>query len=131
VCDGLSVNFNPVELDEGGDYTGPHFFPGKMTYPDVRLERSITSESWSTVRDWLREVRTKWINYDGESAPYQGDPVTIMLYGSAAQQGNAIVVAVWNLANAIPISWTGPSLSAKSGEFATEKLVLRHQGLLD
>lgn len=40
-------------------------------------------------------------------------------------------VATWVLRNAIPQSWQGPTLSAKSGDVAIEKLVLNHRGFLE
>jgi phage tail-like protein len=39
-------------------------------------------------------------------------------------------VTSWVLRNAIPQSWQGPALTAKSGDVAIEKLVLNHRGFL-
>jgi phage tail-like protein len=94
-------------------------------------------------------------NPPGGSSPqkpgFQGTVVTISLWCSlieppgAGAAGKALPKAVtagpgkepprevarWELRNVIPQSWQGPTMSAKSGDVAIEKLVLNHRGFLD
>lgn len=130
LCSGLGVNFKHETYNEGGVYEYPRLLPGTMEYTDVTLERPIDAASFKKVQDWLTDVRNKWIY--GDATKYHGDSVTITLYGTAANDdGKTLqVVATWTLLNALPMSWTGPSLNAETNKVATEKLILKHQGFL-
>jgi phage tail-like protein len=127
-CGGLSVTFKPdTAPKEGGAYDSPLYFPGEVEYGDVTLERAMEATDSNKVREWLGTVVTRWINWDGSGPVYQGEPVVITLYDS---RGGTTAVAEWELSNAIPKSWSGPTLSGKSNEVAIERLVLMHQGFL-
>lgn len=128
VCSGLGVNFKHETYNEGGVYEYPRLLPGTMEYTDVTLERPIDAASFKTVQDWLTDVRNKWIY--GDATKYKGDSVTITLYGTAGNGRKLDKVADWTLLNALPMSWTGPSMNAETNKVATEKLVLKHQGFL-
>jgi phage tail-like protein len=129
-CSGLAVTFNHETYDEGGTYEYQRLLPGRLAYSDVTLERAITSESWRVVQAWLVEVRDKWVN--GDATTYQGGNVTITLFGPATNGVDKVLPVVsWTLRAVLPVSWSGPSLAARSNEVATERLVLRHQGFLE
>jgi phage tail-like protein len=127
-CTGLAVNFKHESYNEGGVYDYPRLMPGTMEYSDVSLERPIDATSFTTMQAWLTEVRDKWVY--GDATKYQGDSVTITLFGTVANGDGLAQVAQWTLLNALPVSWTGPTLSADANKVATEKLVLKHQGFL-
>jgi phage tail-like protein len=127
-CKGLAVNFNHETYDEGGFYEHPRLFPGRVTYGDIVLERAITNDSWQVVQGWLTDVQQRWVN--GDPTTYTGNTAEIVLYGSAASQGRVAKIAWWTLSNVLPVSWSGPMLSARSNDVAIETLTIRHQGFL-
>lgn len=127
-CTGLGVTFKHETYDAGGMYDVPVVLPGRIEYSDVTLERPITSDSNATVMQWLQNVRDQWVY--GTPGQYKREPVTITMYGVLVSDNSAAPVATWTLVNALPVSWTGPTLSADSSKVATEKLVLRHEGFL-
>lgn len=130
-CGNLGLTLKPEEHRQGGNYEYAELFPGEITYQQVTLERAVEPKSADAVQDWLRSVVSDWINAEeGGSTknPRQvGSTVTITLF--SAYDGKP--VQTWRLRNAIPVSWTGPSLNATSEQIATEKLVLVHEGFLD
>jgi phage tail-like protein len=129
-CSGLAVTFNHESYDEGGTYEYQRLLPGRMSYSDVVLERAITGRSWEVVQAWLVEVRDSWVH--GDATTYQGGNATITLFGPATDGVDKVLPVVsWTLRDVLPVSWTGPSLAARSNEVATERLVLRHQGFLE
>ncbi|HVV22854.1 MAG TPA: phage tail protein [Pseudonocardiaceae bacterium] len=127
-CQGLAVTFNHETYDEGGFYEHPRLFPGRVAYGDVTLERAITNDSWRVVQGWLTDVQNNWIN--GDATRYSGNTAVITLYGSSVSEGRIAKIAWWTLRDVLPVSWTGPTLSARSNEVAVEKLTIRHQGFL-
>lgn len=128
-CTGLAVTFKHDTYDAGGSYDHTTVLPGRIEYSDVTLERPITKESNMLVMKWLADVRNNWVNGTDPST-YARQTVTITLYGNAVQGTSLTPVARWSLVNALPVSWTGPTMQADVSKVATEKLVLRHEGFL-
>jgi phage tail-like protein len=124
-CQGLSVNFAPDQLREGGQYEHPWYLPGEVTYGQVTLERAMQKGSSETVRTWLKSVMRKWITSNNTGEAYKGEPVDITLF-----DGHGVEVASWTLNNAVPVAWLGPSLSGHSNDVAIERLQFAHRGFL-
>jgi phage tail-like protein len=76
------------------------------------------------VQSWLRDVAAEW-NGSGDMSRI-GKIVMIDLLDVYQ-----VSAAHWALRNAFPISWSGPSLTAKGSEIASETLVLEHEGFLE
>lgn len=153
-CTGLKVKMETKVLRSGGEPQTPYLYPDEISYPNITLERAMDRVSAKEVRDWLETVATAWIGSDEGGASmlaaraggkpdksgFQGATVTITLFtslapntsgrGLAPQGGSTREVATWILRNAIPVEWEGPSLSAKSGDIAVERLTLMHRGFL-
>lgn len=128
-CSGLGVTFGTEQVREGGN-NDPLFLPGELGYGNITLERAVQRTDSARVQAWLQQVATDWINGPEGGAPQQqGFPVTITVYDNAGQDASQ-PVATWQLRNAVPVSWSGPTLSAKGGDVAVEKLVLAHRGFL-
>ncbi len=125
-CEGLKVEFKFDAIRSGGDYTNTHVLPTYVNYSPITLKRAVEHPHSDTVQTWLRQTAAQWQG-DG-SAAVVGKIVTIALLD--VTQDDKAPAAYWTLANAFPVSWTGPSLSAKSSEIATETLVLEHDGFL-
>ena len=125
-CSGLSVKFAPEgPVDEGGNYGAPRYLPGKISYPEVTLERAMTKEGTKKVRAWLEHQTQQWARAD----PKRGETVVIELYSGVGRGGK--VIHRWELHDAIPVCWTIPPLSTSGGgAIAMEKLTLAHGGFL-
>ncbi|WP_410574427.1 phage tail protein [Amycolatopsis sp. cmx-4-61] len=143
-CSGLGVNFGQDKVWSGGEYDAPYYVPTSIEYPQLTLERAMKVGDSGSVRVWLEDVARRWIGgMDGGAAlidpsanatGFQGNAVTITLYTSLAGDSDAArsenAVDVWVLKNAVPVSWSGPTLSSKSSDVAIERLVLAHRGFL-
>jgi phage tail-like protein len=123
-CEGLKVDFKFDEIRSGGSYASSNVLPQSVVYSPVTLRRAVEHKTSDTVQSWLREVAAEWDG--GSGRPYQGKTVVIELHDVTG-----VPVAKWQLSEAFPVSWSGPTLSAKSGDVATENLVLAHAGFLE
>jgi phage tail-like protein len=124
-CEGLKVEFKYDQVREGGDYASTYVMPKTVEYTNVTLKRAVEYPYSLIVQHWLGEVAAAWQTGD---VSLIGSPVIITLLD--AFQIPTIPAAEWILADAFPVSWTGPSMGAKSSDVATETLVLEHNGFL-
>jgi phage tail-like protein len=124
-CEGLKVEFKCDPFFEGGDYATPHLLLKNVEYAQVTLKRAVEQPYSATVQDWLGMVAAAWQAGDTSLI---GQPVVISLLDAFQLPANP--AAEWVLTDAFPVSWAGPSMTAKSTDVATETLVLRHSGFL-
>lgn len=109
---GLSVEYEVVEYQEGGENGFRHRLRGPAKQSDLTLKRGITHEG--ALFKWFRRCQ------DG-ARPLEG---TIELLGPDGKS-----VRTWSFSHAFPVKWEGPNLKSASGEIATETLVIAHRGL--
>ncbi|AUI58318.1 phage tail protein [Amycolatopsis sp. BJA-103] len=128
-CSGLDVQFAPEgPLDEAGSYDSPRYLPGKITYGKVTLERAMTTAGSLKVRRWLQQQVADWL--DGGGGPRRDRPaITVQLFSGLSPEDH--VVHTWKLRDAMPVSWSVPTLSSSGGGIAIEKLSFVHNGFLD
>jgi phage tail-like protein len=126
-CEGLKVDFKYDSIRSGGDYATSHILPQVIVFGPVTLRRAVESPYSKTVQLWLSRVAAQWQAGTGE--PNLGTTVTITMFD--VYQNPEAPAASWQLQNAFPVSWAGPSMSAKGGEIAMETLVLEHDGFLE
>ena len=112
-CSGLSVEYDILEYQEGGELTFVHKFRGGLKYPNLVLKRGVTYE----------DALVKWF-LDRPDREQRGT-VTLSLLGDDGEQ-----VRSWSFASAFPVKWSGPSFGAKSTNVATETLEICHQGFV-
>ncbi len=138
-CSGLAVALETKELRSGGEYEAPYLYPEQITYPNVKLERAMERGSSAQVRAWLEAVTRDWIGgpeggaaLAGDGSGFRGTTVTITLLTALAPgtRPDQRQVATWELQDAIPVHWQGPTLTAKNGDIAVEQLTLAHRGFL-
>jgi phage tail-like protein len=150
-CSGLAVSLGTKELRSGGEYQAPYLYPDEISYPNVRLERAMDKASSGQVRDWLEKVASDWIGSaeggasmvpakpgnTSASPGFHGTIVTITLLTALVVDSKGKPggdeqrqVASWELQDAIPVHWQGPTLTAKNGDIAIEALTLAHRGFL-
>jgi phage tail-like protein len=115
-CDGLSVDFDPVPREEGGNNDYAYYLPGQVKYTEVTLKRAVTKQHSPTVLTWLKSM----VDAD------EGQTMTIDLLGA-----DGTSVMKWSLRNVLPKKWTGPSLNAGTSAIAIETLSVVHEGFLE
>ena len=113
-CEGLTVEYEVQEYQEGGQNNYVHRLPGRCKYQNVKLTRPLDKSS-ADVASWVAGQRTKVKRSNAEIAVL--DPA-------------GEVVVQWNLNDVYPVKWTGPSLDATGNQIANETLELAHNGFL-
>jgi phage tail-like protein len=144
-CTGLSVDFHPETINEGGNYDYKPILPGQIEYHPITLERAMEASSTMRVQQWLRQRVNSWVHAasSGHSALEQGanmisNAVGIGNIASGAGGTGQITlfdatgtpVSTWQLRNVYPSKWYGPDLDAKTAGIAMERLELVHEGFL-
>ena len=114
--EGLGVEVDIEEREEGGNQFFVHQIPGRLRYTNIKLTRVINGDTQKVA---------KW--FAGMASGVKRSNAQIV----AKTADGAHVVAQWGLLNAVPVRWTGPKLSADSLTVATETLELAHHGFLD
>jgi phage tail-like protein len=113
-CDGLSVEYDMHEHNEGGQNVFVHRLPGRVKYQNIKLTRPI-DESSPEVTAWVASVAIRLVPGTAEIAVHDG----------GGQE-----VASWFLMGVFPVRWSGPNLDIYGNQHATETLELAHQGFL-
>ena len=110
-CEGLAVEYDVFEYQEGGQNSHVHRIPGRRKFPNVKLTRPLNGRSHD-VAAWV-------------SGTQQRRTAVITLLDAAGEK-----VAQWNLDGVFPVRWTGPQLDVSASQAATETLELAHNGFL-
>jgi phage tail-like protein len=109
-CSGLELAVDVYEYHEGGNNDFVHRLPGGVHYPNLLLSRGLTDE----------DALLRWF-YATPSQP-QRKEMTLTLQGAGMER-------VWTFADAYPVRWTGPQLTAGDPSLATETLEIAHTGM--
>ncbi len=110
---GLNTEITVAEYRAGNDAVNHvRKLPGVFKTGDVTLKRGVIGAS--NLYEWLDATRT------GNLSKAKRDVVIKLL-----DESRANTVVSWKLRGAMPMKWTGPTLSAKGGtDVAIEELVL-------
>ena len=111
---GLDSSTTSTKYREGGDVTlSQREIPGLTSFSNISLQRGITTEMdlWA----WRQDVMNGLINR-------QNLTITLM-------DNSRVNKRSWNVKNAWPTKWTGPSFDATSDAIAIETLELAHEGI--
>ena len=111
-CNGLSMEFEVFEWAEGGNNEFVHHLPGRMRYPYLQFSAGMTDGT--ALQEWFWKTR--------EQAELK--EITVEL---ATQDGQT--KRSWTFADAFPVRWSGPAVSADSHGMAIESLDVAHSGL--
>lgn len=110
---GLGMEITVAEYRNGNELdNAPRKITGTYKVPDVTLKRGVIGEL-ETLYLWIDQVR------NGSQDALR--TVTIQLQ---SEDRGADPVQEWELRNARPIKYTGPTLSGKGTDVAVEELVL-------
>lgn len=109
-CSGLQVETEVFPWEEGGvEYK--HLLPGRLKYSNIVLKRGIADmELWN----WYAQQTQGKI---------QRRNLSIFLRGYDDRPE-----VTWNVQQALPIKWVGPSLKTGATEAAVETIELVHRG---
>jgi phage tail-like protein len=113
-CDGLTVEYEIKEYQEGGNNDYVHRLPGRVKYQNIKLTRPLNPDS-NRVASWVSSNRTSFQRKTARIAALD-------------TQGKPIVT--WNLTGVYPVKWSGPSFDVSSNQAATETLELAHNGFM-
>jgi phage tail-like protein len=113
-CEGLAVEYEVFEYQEGGANDHVHRLPGRRKYPNVKLTRPLDRDS-KTVVEWVSGMVSRVKRHGAEIA---------------VLDGNGEVVCRWHLEGVCPVRWTGPTLDSAGNQVASETLELAHNGFL-
>ena len=113
-CEGLAVEYEIFEYQEGGLNEYVHRLPGRCKYPNVKLTRPLDGQSADLAG---------WVSSGLDTVKRDNATITLL-----DPDGNE--VCKWTLAQACPVKWTGPTLDAGGNQIATEVLELAHNGFL-
>lgn len=112
-CSGLTVTRKTEDRKEGGVNNYVHKLPGRIEYGQISLKHGLAgNELW----DWFQAGL-----YDGK---VDRRNVTITLYNTDRKK-----IRKWNLKDAYPVKWTGPTLNSAGNDAVIETLELVHHGL--
>jgi len=114
-CEGLGVEVQIEQREEGGNNAFVHQLPGRLKYTNVKLTRTVGRDT-AKIRSWFASMAT-----DG----LQRTTAHIAALGIDGQP-----VVEWDLTGVVPVRWSGPSMTADGGKVATETLELAHHGFL-
>jgi phage tail-like protein len=112
-CSGLGSRVEVIEYREGGEPATVRKLPGRVTYPDITLKWGVTDSR--ELYDWHRAVVQGQIQRKGCS---------IILLDDSGQEK-----VRWNLVNAWPSKWDGPTFNAKGSDVAIETLTITCEGV--
>ncbi len=116
---GLSVEVEVEPLAEGGQNQFSHQLPGRMSWPTITLARGVTKSD--NLFQWLG--RTSGDGFAGEGSKLARSSAAITLVSPDGQR-----LRSWEVAEAFPVKWNGPSFAASSTEAAEEELEYAHHG---
>jgi phage tail-like protein len=121
--EGLSAEYNVMQYAEGGENGFEHRLPGQLKYSTIKLSRAVdekSSRNGGGLASWFTSL--------GQSASRSEATRTaaITAFDATGEQ-----IAIWNLVEAYPFRWTGPSFSADGNAVAKETLELAHHGFID
>jgi phage tail-like protein len=108
-CAGLESERDIEEVKEGGENTYIHKFPGRLKYANVTLKRGViaSNDLW------------EWYLKGMDDGKVERQSVTVILFDQAGSR-----LKSWNLVNAYPVKWSGPSFKSDDNNVAVETLEL-------
>jgi phage tail-like protein len=99
-------------VEEGGNNDFVHKLPGRCKVSNLTLKRGVGDGEF-----------LKWV-YDVGQANIKPQQVSVVMYNI-----NGSVAMRWNLRNAFPVKWTGPTFKADDNGTAIESIEIAHSGL--
>jgi len=116
---GLQIDVEVETYTEGGENGFVHKLPGRMTWPNLVLKRGVTEQD--VLMNWLQDaVGDGMTQRNGKT---KRTTAAIVLMSTDGQRMRS-----WNVVDAIPVRWGGPTLATGSTDPADEELEIAHHG---
>jgi phage tail-like protein len=116
---GLEVTIETEDVAEGGQNAFTHKLPGRMTWPNITLKRGVTSQD--NLLDWLNASSGEKFASNGNKLTRSSGAITLLDRAGTRLRS-------WDLEDAYPVKWSGPSFAADSENAADESLEITHHG---
>lgn len=116
---GLSVEVEVEAVAEGGQNHFSHQLPGRMSWPTITLGRGVTKSD--NLFEWL--AKSSGDGFAGAGNKLARGSAAITLLSRDGQR-----LRSWEVAEAFPVKWNGPTFAAASTEAAEEELEIAHHG---
>ena len=113
--EGLSVEITVVEYREGGNNEFTRKLPGVRKYPNLVLKQGYDGHP-SALQQWALRLA---------AGANERKNAVISLYGAKGE-----LVSTYQVHNAWPTKWTGPTLNGDSNEVAIETIEIAHDGFV-
>jgi phage tail-like protein len=114
-CEGLAVEVEVEDYSEGGNNSYVTRLPSRLKHSTLKLTRPLMPDSVK-LTSWVSSITT------GVVRP------TVQI---AALRADGSQVAQWGLLEALPSSWTGPTLDPSNTSVATETIEIVFHGFID
>ena len=111
-CAGLQVETEVTDYAEGGNNSYVHKMPGRTKWTNLTLKWGTTDSV--ALWEWYQKVTRGEI---------ERKDVSVVLYNSVQEE-----VRRWNLREAYPVKWIGPTFGAAAPAVAVEALEITHHG---
>lgn len=121
-CSPLEIQTEVYEYKEGGNNLHVHRLPGRAKVSNITLKRGVAPKSGQS-GPWANEL-WKWYT-DVLKGKIERQNLSIILFDTVQGQQ----AARWNINEAYPVKWTGPTLKASDNQIAIEALELAHRGV--
>jgi phage tail-like protein len=118
-CSGLEMSTEVFEYQEGGRNEYVHKFPGRTKYSNITLKHGFATSN--ELFNWYKEMEEKVLS----GKRFDRRQVTITLYSNVAQNKQWM----WNLYEAFPVKWVGPSFKTDEAAIVIETLEFAHHGI--
>lgn len=123
-CTGLQIETEVYEYKEGGVNTHIHRLPGRSKFGNITLKKGIARKTTATDGPWDSALwEWHWNIINGNIVRYT---FSIILVDPNYPGQEA---ARWNVVNAFPVKWVGPTLKSGDSAVAIETIELAHQGI--
>ncbi len=115
---GLQVEVEMESYNEGGVNDYVHHLPGRMTWPNITLRRGITYDD--KLLNWFHKTSGK--SFAAKGKIERTTAAITMVSGSGKR------LRAWDLVDAIPVRWSGPTFATTTAEVPVEELEVAHHG---
>jgi len=116
---GLQVQLEIEEYAEGGEHGFVHKLPGRLTWPNITLKRGVTNDD--NLLGWLHSAAGDgMVKRKGQA---QRKTAAVTLVGANLRR-----LRSWELVDAIPVRWSGPSFASSATDLPEEELEIAHHG---
>ena len=118
---GLEASIGVEEYQEGGENGFAHKLPGRMSWPNIVFRRGVTAND--ALFEWFNRA-------SGEGFAAASNKLSRCTGAITMLSGDYQRLRSWNLRDAFPVKWSGPTFSASKVEALQESLEVAHHGFV-